>query len=143
MNSQYPLLGTVSDDDRKETVFIYWAIALFLIFGGGLFLALYPSHLRIKKEKEFLWTVAYTDPRISSQIGGVRNADIQRVSGRRRSRDAIERKVTGNVVEGFIRFSVYGKTGYGAATIHYRWNHSSGDHIVTSIDFSPTRYSWK
>ena len=131
----YPLPGKISTDERTDRKTTLIAFAVLIVLGGGVWLWLYPGHGRAKTERAFLWTVAYSDDRITSHVGRVKDVHVvqEKSPSGRRSRDAHHRRREDAVVIGSIKFLVLGESGAARAEIAYRWNHESGEHSVTDI----------
>lgn len=134
----YPLPGKESAEERVDRKATLLALLSFAVLGCGLWIWLYPSHQRTKEERAFLWSVAFSDERIQSLVGRVKDAQIERESAPsgRRSREAHYRRTEGDLVTGEIRFLIFGDEGAVKATIAYKWNHVSSEHSITGVNIA-------
>ena len=135
---EFQLPGKVTVNERKDRTATLLALVFVVVLAGGAWAWFHPEHQKAKMERSFLWRVVFSDERITSQVGRVKDAHIEqeRSASGRRSHDAHRRKSEGNVVIGSIVFLVIGEKGAGRAVIRYRSNHESGKHLVTDISMS-------
>jgi hypothetical protein len=115
----YPLLSKKECDEWKVNVL---ALASFVVIGIIAWVWASQDFGDISAEREFAWTVVFSDKRIHEKMGRVKDAQMKwkpMPSGR--SRHAHDRKLVDGIVHGTADFFVFGEEGAGEVLVSYHY----------------------